>query len=428
MQLILDSRQLPATWKVKTLDELCEIARGGSPRPIKQFITSDSNGVNWIKISDASASSKYIYETKEKIKPEGIKHSRLVSEGDFILSNSMSFGRPYIMRTSGCIHDGWLVLKDKSNLFDQDYLYYFLGSSTTYKQFDSLAAGSTVRNLNIDLVKGVKVILPPLSEQKRIVSIVDEAFEGIDRAIANTEKNLANAHELFESYLNAVFTQKGEGWEKKKLGDIASFRNGINFTKDSKGELIRIVGVKDFKDRFWIQEDRLEYVTIDGELKEIDTLRKGDVLTVRSNGNKELIGRCVLADELSEKTSHSGFTIRIRIERDNIYSAFIVHFLKSRELRKQLIDSGGGISISSLNQQGLSLIMISFPSLPEQKTIVANIDELAIETQRLEAIYKQKLAALKELKQSILHKAFTGELTADTATQNMKATKEAIEV
>ena len=132
MQLIVNSGQLPVGWEIKKLDELCEIARGGSPRPIKQFITNDPDGVNWIKISDASSSSKYIYETKEKIKPIGIKHSRLVNEGDFILSNSMSFGRPYIMRTSGCIHDGWLVLKDKSGLFDQDYLYYFLGSNTTY--------------------------------------------------------------------------------------------------------------------------------------------------------------------------------------------------------------------------------------------------------------------------------------------------------
>lgn len=155
-------------------------------------------------------------------------------------------------------------------------------------------------------------------------------------------------------------------------------------------------------------------MTIDANLKEIDILRKGDILTVRSNGNKELIGRCLLANELSEKTSHSGFTIRIRIEKEDIYPQFIVHYLKSKELRKQLAESGGGISISSLNQQGLSLIIINFPTFLKQKAIVANIDEIAFETQRLEAIYRQKISALKELKQSILQKAFTGELTADT--------------
>ena len=220
-------------WQTTTLGNLCDIARGGSPRPIKQFLTDAADGVNWIKIGDATASTKYIYETQEKIKPEGIKRSRLVKEGDFILSNSMSFGRPYIMRTSGCIHDGWLVLSDKSGLFNQDFLYYFLGSECTYRQFDRLAAGSTVRNLNIDLVKKVEVLIPPLPEQKRIVAILDETFDGIATAVANAEKNLANARELFESHLNAVFTQKGDGWVEKTLGAEINLLTGFAFK--SKG-------------------------------------------------------------------------------------------------------------------------------------------------------------------------------------------------
>jgi type I restriction enzyme, S subunit len=204
-------------WQQKTLGELCEIARGGSPRPIQKFLTRNSDGINWVKISDTTASKKYIYETKEKIIPEGASRSRLVKDGDFILSNSMSFGRPYIMRTSGCIHDGWLVLSDKSGLFDQDYLYQFLSSDDTYRQFDNFASGSTVRNLNIEAAKKVKVLLPSILEQRRIVVILDEAFEGIDTAVANAEKNLANARELFDCYLGSVFTQTGEGWQEKTL-------------------------------------------------------------------------------------------------------------------------------------------------------------------------------------------------------------------
>ncbi|HEY9800461.1 MAG TPA: restriction endonuclease subunit S [Leptolyngbyaceae cyanobacterium] len=303
--------------------------------------------------------------------------------------------------------------------YDLTFLYHCL----KYLQLTRLAKG-VKPGINRNDVYQIEFAFPPLSEQKRIVAILDEAFEGIDRAIANTEKNLTNASELFETYLNAIFTKKGKGWTEKKLGDIATFRNGLNFTKSSKGESIKIVGVKDFQNYFWIQEDQLDSVTIDAELKEIDILRKGDILTVRSNGNKELIGRCVLAGDLSQKTSHSGFTIRIRIESEDIYPQFIVYSLKSRYIRKQLIESGGGISISSLNQQGLSLIILSFPNFLEQKTIVANIDELAAETQRLETIYQKKIAALNELKQSILRKAFTGELTADTANQITKAAQE----
>ena len=113
-------------WKTAKLGELLEIARGGSPRPIKSFITDDDDGVNWIKIGDTEQGDRYIYSTKEKIKPSGVSRSRFVKDGDFLLSNSMSFGRPYILKTSGCIHDGWLVLSEYQKLFSSDYLYYLL--------------------------------------------------------------------------------------------------------------------------------------------------------------------------------------------------------------------------------------------------------------------------------------------------------------
>ena len=164
---------LPKGWSKKILGEVCTIARGGSPRPIQNFITDDPNGINWIKIGDTKNSTKYVTATEEKIRPEGAKFSRMVHEGDFILSNSMSFGRPYIMKTSGCIHDGWLVLQDIDSNIDQDYLYYMLSSDFVFSQFDKLAAGSTVRNLNSGLVRGVEITIPPLAEQKRIVARVE---------------------------------------------------------------------------------------------------------------------------------------------------------------------------------------------------------------------------------------------------------------
>jgi len=148
-------------WQTRKLGELCDIERGGSPRPIDSFLTKDPDGINWIKIGDTKNVTKYITKTEEKIRPEGAKRSRMVYEGDFILSNSMSFGRPYIMKTTGCIHDGWLVLRQPK--VDQDYLYHVLGSDLVFSQFDRLAAGSTVRNLNIGLVETVEIPVPPLS-------------------------------------------------------------------------------------------------------------------------------------------------------------------------------------------------------------------------------------------------------------------------
>lgn len=156
------------------LSELYEIERGGSPRPIQKYLTEKDNGINWIKIGDTKNISKYISKTEEKIIPEGAKKSKMVYEGDFILSNSMSFGRPYIMKTTGCIHDGWLLLRAKSKKVDQDFLYYTLASEYIYEQFEKAATGGVVKNLNIGLVKKVKIPIPSLETQKQLVAEMEE--------------------------------------------------------------------------------------------------------------------------------------------------------------------------------------------------------------------------------------------------------------
>jgi len=162
-------------WPTKTLDEIFEIARGGSPRPIQDFLTEDIHGVNWVMISDATSSDKFIEKTAKRIRSEGAYKSRMVRSGDFLLTNSMSFGRPYIMRTDGCIHDGWLLLRRRREDVHEDYFYHLLSSPGVYAQFERLAAGATVKNLNSDLVRSVSVPFPPKEEQKRIAAILDKA-------------------------------------------------------------------------------------------------------------------------------------------------------------------------------------------------------------------------------------------------------------
>jgi type I restriction enzyme S subunit len=189
-------------WTEKNLGETLDISRGGSPRPIQEFITNREDGVNWVKIGDASNSSKYIYETKEKIKPAGVEKSRKVTSGDFILSNSMSFGRPYIMRCDGCIHDGWLLLGNVATHFNEDFLYNLLMSDHVQKQFNSLAAGSGVRNLNIEAVKGVVVPLPPLSAQQEIASIANT----LDEFVWALEATVHDAKRMRQSVLAALLS------------------------------------------------------------------------------------------------------------------------------------------------------------------------------------------------------------------------------
>lgn len=207
------------TWPTVTLGEIFEIARGGSPRPIDHYITDEPDGVNWISIRDASNSSKYITTTEKKIKPSGVSKSRVVKPGDFLLTNSMSFGRPYILRTSGCIHDGWLVLSGDDSVVDQDYFYHLLGSNLIYRKFSALAAGAVVKNLNTDLVRKVAVPLPPLAEQKRIAAILDKA-DAIRR-------KRQQAIQLADEFLRAVFLDMfgdpaSAAGDKVHLGDVVA--------------------------------------------------------------------------------------------------------------------------------------------------------------------------------------------------------------
>ena len=167
--------------KTCPLGEVSNIQRGGSPRPIQDFITDSEDGVNWIKIGDTSLTSKYIMSAKEKITPAGVRHSRRVKPGDFVLSNSMSFGRPYIVGIDGCIHDGWLVISDYENSLDVNYLYYVLCSHQVQKQLEALAAGSTVQNLKSDTVKKVIIPVPDdIDEQKRLAEMISSVDEKLD--------------------------------------------------------------------------------------------------------------------------------------------------------------------------------------------------------------------------------------------------------
>ena len=162
---------------------------------------SSDLGVNWIKIGDTEQGGKFIHTTKQKIKPSGVSRSRYVKEGDFLLSNSMSFGRPYILKTDGCIHDGWLVLSEYQHIFSADYLYYLLSSDLVQNQFKSLARGSTVSNLNIELVSQVIIPILPLAEQQRVVAKLDVAYRASKTAKDAMEKSNRNYQALKSAIL-----------------------------------------------------------------------------------------------------------------------------------------------------------------------------------------------------------------------------------
>ena len=403
-------------WEFKKLGDILIIERGGSPRPIQKYLTNSPDGINWIKISDATASNKYIYETKEKITKEGLQKTRIVNEGDFILSNSMSFGRPYIMKTSGCIHDGWLVLKQNEvKVFDVNFLYYLLSSPFVFNQFDYLAAGSTVRNLNISLVSSIKVPLPPLPEQQRIVSILDKVFAAIDKAKANAEQNLKNAYEVFDSYLQEIFDKKDESWNVRslkelttKIGSGATPRGGRESYKKEGISLVRSMNVHDWE----FKNEKLAYID-NKQAKELEgvTLQENDVLL---NITGASVARCCIIPKKYLPARVNQHVSIIRPKKDVLDANFLNLLLTSKHYKDQLLFIGEqGSTRQAITKAQIEAFKIIFPDYKEQQSIVNKLDALHAETQKLEAIYQKKLDCLEELKKSVLQKAFAGELIED---------------
>lgn len=183
------------------LGEVLDIVRGGSPRPINDYFTEEADGLNWIKIGDVPPDGKYIDATAQRIRREGLSKTRQVRPGDFLLSNSMSFGRPYIARIGGCIHDGWLALSDRRGRWRTDYLYYLLRSAAVQTQFRQGAGGSTVKNLNTGIVSRVEVVLPNLSDQDELLARLDRTNASVDALDAD----LASATTLRSSLLADIF-------------------------------------------------------------------------------------------------------------------------------------------------------------------------------------------------------------------------------
>ena len=190
------------------MSEIMDISRGASPRPISLYITESAEGVNWIKIGDVSPTSKYVTSTKEKITKAGAKKSKYLQKGDFILSNSMSFGRPYILKIDGCIHDGWISLSNFDKSVTSDYLYHILRTNAVQRYWKQNAGKGTVSNLNADIVRNTVIPIPPISEQKRIVSILNKFETLVNDLSQGLPAEIAAVQEQYEYYRNKLLTFK----------------------------------------------------------------------------------------------------------------------------------------------------------------------------------------------------------------------------
>lgn len=391
-----------SAWPRVPLGEIFEIARGGSPRPIDDYITNADDGVNWISIADASDSAKYIERTKRRIRPEGIARSRLVAPGDFLLTNSMSFGRPYIMRTSGCIHDGWLVLGKKRDGIDQDFFYRLLGSDTVYAAFSKLAAGATVKNLNIDLVKGVEVPVPPIDEQRRIAAILDQA----DALRAQRRQALAELDKLAQVVFVETFGDprlNNKGWWVRPFGQVCDTRLGKMLDqKQQSGEhrrpYLRNANVQ------WHRIDLADLLEMDFDeaSRSVFLLLPGDLMICEGGEpGRAAVWRGQIAECYYQKALH-----RARPKGEVAISEYLVWLLWFLAKHGGLDDHVTSATIAHLTGEKLKAMKIMVPPLEVQKEFASNIE--AIES--LKTTHSAALAESDALFASLQHRAFAGAL------------------
>ena len=405
-------------WEQRKLGELVVIERGGSPRPIDEYITDDTNGLNWVKIGDAPSLGRYISKTSEKIKPEGLSKTRQVHPGDLILSNSMSFGRPYIMAIEGCIHDGWLLIRDEPKSFDPMYLCHMLGTPKMLNQYRMLASGSTVNNLNKELVSNASILMPCKSEQK----VIGQFFNHLDDLITLHQRKYDKLVVFKKSMLEKMFPKDGESvpeirfagftdpWEQRKLGDCFEFLKSNTLSRaglNGENGTARNVHYGDilikFGDCLDGERSDLPFITDDTVLPKFagSILREGDVIFA-DTAEDEAAGKCVELRKLPKEPTISGLhTIPAR-PRFFFGTGYLGHYLNSDAYHRQLLPLMQGIKVISVSKAALQDTQVRFPGLSEQAAIGAALSEI----DNLITLHQRKLELLRNIKKSLLDKMF----------------------
>lgn len=397
-------------WKKFTLGEVCDIVNGSTPLRTKKEFWEDGE-FPWFTIDDIREQGRYIYNTKQKVTTLGLSKLRILPKDTVLLCCTASVGEYALTKielTTNQQFNG-LVIKNR-DLLDPLYLMYFC--SDIKKELLNLSGKTTIDFIAISKLKTLEIPIPPLSEQQAIVEKLDGAFELIDQAKANIEKNIQNAKELFQSKLNEVFSQKGDGWEERKLDEVTIIKGRIGYrgyTKEdlvNKGEgAITLSPSNIVNNRFhtnnctyisWFKyEESPEIMVFDG-----------DILFVKTGST---YGKVAVVENLSEKaTINPQFVVLKNIKINN---KFLFYSLTTKIFKEKVESIVGGTATPTLSQTNLGNLTIYHPNLETQQKIVAQLDELSAQTEQLQQKYAQKLANLEELKKSILEKAFKGELT-----------------
>ena len=394
-------------WSNKTIGEVTTIINGGTPKSkVSEYWDGD---VLWITPKDmGKLDSDYVSDTSRKISQLGLSKSsaKIIPKNSVILSTRAPIGHLAINIEPMATNQGCRGLVPSSFL-DTKYLFYFLRKSVSL--LNDIGSGTTFKELSKGALSGVVIPFPPLPEQKHIVAILDKAFEGIDTAIANTEKNLANARELFESYLHSIFVQKGKGWLQEKMSDVCTgnITDGTHQTPKYYEDGYIFLSSRNVTSRS-IDWENIKYIDESQHVAMQKRLspRLNDILLAKNGttGYAAIVDRDVVFDIY--------VSLALLRPSEKILPRYLLHFVNSPIAKQQFNKRLKGIGVPNLHLKEIREVLVSFPEkISEQEIIVNKIDNLLVKQKRLESIYNKKLFTLSELKQSLLNKAFSGELT-----------------
>lgn len=391
-------------WEIKKLGDVCDTGAGGTPlKAHKDYYQGGT--IPWLMSGEVSQGE--VFEAKNFITEKGLKNSsaKLFPKNTVLVAMyGATAGQVGILKFEACTNQAVCGILPNDKTIPEYLFYCFLSKK---EELVAQAVGGAQPNISQIKIRNTKIPIPPLPEQQHIVAILDEAFAAITKAKANAEQNLKNSKELFESYLQGVFENKGEGWEEKMLGEIADVEYGYTDKSTEEGDYryIRITDID--KNGELIIEDK-KYIKHSKEAEGF-LIQDNDLLMARTGATFAK----VLLFNGDEPSVFASYLIRIKF-KEKIENSLYWYFTKTKYYWEQANSLQSGAAQPHFNGAAVKQVIFSYPkSTVEQKVLIEKFATLSIETKKLEAIYQQKINDLEELKKSVLQKAFSGELKTE---------------
>lgn len=379
------------------LGDLCNIQSGGTPARSERDYWENGQ-IPWVKISDIRA--KFLNNTEEHITELGLKNSsaKVFPSGTILYTIFATLGETCILNIDAATNQAIAGIQIERNDLIRDYLYYYLLS----RKDAVLAMGRGVaqNNINLKMLRDFEISIPPLDEQRRIATVLDK----VSGLIAKRREQLDRLDELVKARFVEMFgdpVSNPKGWNIIRLSELGDCKNGMNFHTNDSGVEIHCLGVGDFKNLSSITDTaKLPIIALNEMPSDDYLLKNGDIVFVRSNGNKALVGRSVIVYPEYTPTTFSGFCIRFRIQNSIILPQYLLSVLKTASMRKQM--TGRGANIQNLNQKILSELQIPVPPLSYQEEYI----DFAIKIDKSKLTIQQSLDKLEVLKKALMQQYF----------------------